>query len=359
MENQLQKFNQLRTIEYSDAHSFLVKMHREFKAFAVEMAKNHALISKPEESGGKLLIYLEPLWAKYNSVIPQYRRLCKAHLARQYGTLDLQTGTKENKSLSRSLNEAEKDRDTFLDTIEPAPRSYFTLFIFFIGMLLSTIIFIGDISFLSSTLQRITSNYGSSLVLSISIAFSILVVSHLSPILISKIQSLRKRQLATVLVFLFVLLLFTALAMLRAQYIEITGHSSVPAWFFVLINSFVFFALYILAVLTLVPVIPQLKDIFKRMRSNVELKKHNKKVEKLNTEIKNNGVKVATALRGHMETIYDEAQLDIEANRMYHESVSEYKRLIIELLPYTPNCLDQKPAPLNFEQPDTTNSTTE
>ena len=285
--------------------------------------KHSAIQLPPSDYEAKLQDYIEPIRADFDSYIPEIKAQLIGDTQQIQGNIAKNAAEKRNQELTQKKAEIDSEIELLKSNRQEEP-SYFPAYLMFAGLVLILLIYSGEVSFLSSSLQIITSTYFSAMVLATGISTSMLLISHLAPVYIDQIQSKITRIIARITVCIIVICAFWFLGQLRASYVALTTKDDTEAFSFVLINSLLFIAMFLIAYFLIFPNISPVKQIREVKNVLNKIKNLETKSQVIGTEIETNSVELAKELSKILDRMHLAKASERLINNLYQKAVAEY-----------------------------------
>lgn len=337
--------------EVMPSHPVLSRIKKDLTPRVIEgkhLGIKHAAIQLPPvDQDASLSDYIEPIRTDFDSYIPEIKALLFGDTQQIKGTSIRNSAQKRDQDLNQKKAEIDSEIELLKSNMQEQP-SYTPMYIMGIGILLILLIYSGEISFLASSLQIISTTYLSALILAIGVSTSMLLISHLGPAYINTFRSLKTRQVARIILCSIVVAGFWFLGSLRSRYVSLSTNDNSEAFSFVLVNSILFLGMFFIAAFLVIPNVEPVKRIRETIRANNKLKEMQTKSNSVGEEIDDNKV----VLEKELSSILNDYHLAKAAERLidnlYQKAVSEYILHNTLKRGHRVPCFSNSPRPLDF-----------
>lgn len=309
--------------------------------------KHSAIQLPPIDPDANLSDYIEPIRTDFDSYIPEIKALLSGDTQQIKGTSLRNSAQKRDQDLNQKKAEIDAEIELLKSIRQEAP-SHAPLYFMGAGILLILCIYLGEISFLASSVQIITSSYISALMLSIGISTALLLISHMAPSYINSFRSLRVRQIARVILCFIVVAGFWFLGSLRSEYVARVNDNDSEAFSFVLLNTILFLGMFFVAIYLVLPQIEAVKNIREIMKVNNKIRTLQTKSNLVGEEIEGNKVELEKELSGILNDYHLAKAAERLIDTLYQKAVSEYILHNTLKRGHRVPCFSNSPRPLDF-----------
>ncbi len=285
--------------------------------------KHSAIQLPPSDFEAKLQDYIEPIRTDFDSYIPEIKAQLIGDTQQIQGNIAKNAAQKRDQELTQNKAEIDSEIELFKSN-KQEKLSYIPAYIMFTGIVLILLIYSGEVSFLSTSLQIITTSYLRAIILGTAISTSMLLISHLAPVYTDQIGNKITRILARVTVCIIVISAFWFLGQLRASYVALTTKDDTEAFSFVLINSLLFIAMFLIAYFLIFPNISPVKQIREINTVLNKIRSLEAKSKSIGIEIETNREELAKELSKILDRMHLAKASERLINNLYYKAVAEY-----------------------------------
>ncbi|MDZ4668459.1 MAG: hypothetical protein SGJ00_11340 [bacterium] len=314
---------------------------------AKHLSLKHAAINQPPEDNANLNDYLAPIYNEYEMAIPQIKAELNGDMQIALGSIKKNSSLKRNQQLATKLANKEEERDIQASQL-PYKISFSPLYTFIFSCLIVSLIYVGEINYLATSLQILCSSFNKALILSVGISTGLLVISHLAPIYIDMISNPTIRKILRSIVILIIVITFYIIGELRADYLEKMGQKGYSGLSFIAINSILFIAIFLIAYFLIVPNWIKVRQIIDYLKQKSKVKRLERDIIKLESEVDANKDDLELDLIGRLETIHLAEACKKLLTTLYNRAVSEYINENSLKRGFRVPCLSQEPKHLDF-----------
>ncbi len=341
----------LTSHEVMPSHPVLNRIKKDLTPRVIEgkhLGIKHAAIQLPPvDQDASLSDYIEPIRTDFDSYIPEIKALLFGDTQQIKGTSLRSSAQKRDQDLNQKKAEIDGEIE-LLKSVRQETPSHAALYFMGAGILLILCIYVGEISFLASSVQIITSSYISALMLSIGISTALLLISHMAPSYINSFSSLRLRQIARVILCFIVVAGFWFLGSLRSEYVSKVNNNDSEAFSFVLLNTILFLGMFFVAIYLVLPQIEAVKNIREVMKVNNKIRLLQVKSNLVGEEIDGNKVELEKELSSILNDYHLAKAAERLIDNLYQKAVSEYVLHNTLKRGHRVPCFSSSPKPLDF-----------
>jgi hypothetical protein len=320
----------------------LQKRDSELKVLAEKNAKNFAQRKLPNPKGDSLLIYTSDTKAGYEKLAADTCHYLQPEAHFPEAKIDAAYFKEKAKNLDTEINDKEaknqNDENALKDFARNSVPSRITW-----ALVATLFITIGEIAFNTKSFQIVGESMLFALLLSCCVSASVLLFSHIVPMLYKGAISKLQRIIIVAGSLLLITCLFIGLSVLRSSYLA-THEVYVKPSYFVIINLF-FFIVSALVSFFVMPTWAEIKQNALLLKLQYTVKRRKKEIERLKAELEK--IKEIILERTKIRIrITHLANYTLERIRkMYYESIGIFKttNMIYRSDNTPPDCFSQDP----------------
>lgn len=337
--------------EVMPSHPVLKRIKKDLTPSVIEgkhLGIKHAAIHLPPvDTEANLSDYIEPIRTSFDSYIPEIKALLYGDTQQIKGASVRNLAQKRDQELNQRKAEIDAEIE-LLKSVRQETPSHAPLYFMGAGILLILFIYLGEISYLASSVQIITSSYISALMLSIGVSTAMLLISHMAPPYINSFRSLRLRQISRVILCFIVVAGFWFLGSLRSEYVAKVNDNDSEAFSFVLLNSILFLGMFFVAIYLVLPQIEAVKNIREIMKVNKKIRALQIKSNLVGEEIEVNKKILEQELSGILNDYHLAKAAERLIASLYEKAVAEYILHNTLKRGHRVPCFSNSPKPLDF-----------
>ncbi len=329
--------------------SMTLTTHEELKTLARKNGEHHAMRNMPGPSETNLEPYTNDLKNGYHRLAAQVFKLLQPDSHFPEARMDIEHMKDKDKRLDDEIKYRQNENQRIqyeLGNFNPKVLHARTR----MAVLISVIIAIGEIVYNTKAFQIVGENLMFAFVISTAISVAVFAFSHLIPFLLKATRTKLMRRIIILASIGFVIVVFTALAIFRTQYLAAHGLNVSPVYF-VVINLF-FFVVALLLSYFLLPTWKELKENSDKVKKYKDIERRKKEIITMQKEQEANKLELLERNKARMQINYYSQYVINEVIGMYKESLGifESSNLLFRTDRCIPACFSSKINDLDIER---------
>jgi hypothetical protein len=314
-----------QTYSDPDLLKHLEKEHHRISTEAIQMAKTHAWQEQPKE-GDRLESYIAGIRSEYNLLAAEAHHRVQAESQLHFGKLDLDYVRDKDREIELEIDSVQSSLNA-----QPKTRSisYSVMYRVIIALILNLVLWVSEVTFIGKTLALTGGGAFANRIMALGIATGLLVTSHLTGRLLSRIKSRILRRLTLGAILLFLAGIFVTLGVLRQQYFQ-QVEVQLPLWMFVGFNILFFLSAYLIGVFVLFPALKELSSQWKVYRAKRHLVRLNKQLANLKQKRAANIETLQSRSKSRIAIVSSAKSIQDLIVRYYEITVSLYLKTNLE-----------------------------